>query len=79
MRLTERPGVRLESIPGLVHGIVSEAPHKIQCDKCLVVQWGDSQRPALQIMFSDITFNPRRYAKDSRRLCGECRKEEWSE
>ena len=77
MRLTERPGVRLATLPGLVHGIVAEAPHKIQCDKCLVVQWGDSQRPALQIMHSDITFNPRLYGRDSRRLCGGCRKGEW--
>lgn len=79
MRLTESPGRVLPTLPGKVHGIVSENPFKVQCDRCLVVQWGDIKGGGAQIMLSDVRFNPKTYSTDPRRLCGTCRKGEWSE
>lgn len=78
MRLTETPGRVLATLPGKVHGIVSENPYKIQCDGCLLVQWGDSKQGGAQIILSDVKFNPKVYSADPRRLCGSCRKDEWA-
>lgn len=75
-----RPGVVLPTLPGLVHGIVNDEPYEVQCDECLVVRGGNAPKhEALQIMFSGILFNPRRWPKDSRRLCPECRAIHWKE
>lgn len=80
MNYTERaPGERLATLPGKVHGIVSAGPYEIQCDECLVVRSGNSKGGGAQIILADITFNPRRYNADKRRLCRECRTTHWKD
>ena len=77
---TERhPGVALPTLPGLVHGTVGAEPFEIQCDECLVVRSGATKSGGAQIILTDITFNPRRYHHDQRRLCDDCRTIHWKD
>lgn len=72
-----RPGAALPTLPGLAHGIVSAEPYEVQCDECLVVKGGGGRTGGAQIILADIRFNPRRYSRDKRRLCRECRAIHW--
>lgn len=72
---------RRPDLPGVVHGIVSLDPPRIQCDGCGHVHEGAPGRLALAVIVSGIRFNPRRYAAgtDRRRLCESCASSEWKD
>jgi hypothetical protein len=61
----------LPDVPGLVHGIKSVNPPKVQCDGCGHIATGD--RLNLVILTCGIRFNP--HVGDGRRLCRDCAKE----
>jgi hypothetical protein len=66
----------LPDVDGLVHGIVSVDPPRVQCDGCGLVATGQAGTLALTVMFCDILFSHR--DRFTRRLCGDCRKAVWS-
>lgn len=68
-----RPLVPFDDIDGLVHGIVSVDPPRVQCDGCGVVREGTTLN--VTILTCDIRFMPSRYSRDPRRLCLACRKD----
>ena len=59
-----------------VRGTVSLEPPAVRCDGCGYTATGDNV--ALLILTCGITFNMRVFATDKRRLCRDCRKNEWN-
>lgn len=74
----------LPDVDGLVHGIVQLEPYvRIQCDGCGYIHDGEPGKTAFAILTCGIRFNARRYRsatdRDTRRLCRDCQKAEWSQ
>lgn len=68
--------VPLPDVEGLVHGIVSVDPPRVQCDGCGLVATG--RKLTTTILTCGITFNARLFHHgDERRLCRDCAKSEW--
>jgi hypothetical protein len=61
--------VPLPDLPGIVHGLVSLDPPRVQCDRCGLVVTGDDL--AMTVLFGGIRFDFR--DGYTRRLCDDCR------
>jgi len=61
--------VPMPDLPGIVHGLVSLDPPKVQCDGCGLVVTGENL--AMTVLFGGIRFDFR--DGYTRRLCDDCR------
>jgi len=61
--------VPMPDLPGIVHGLVSIDPPKVQCDGCGLVVTGESL--AQTVLLSGVRFDVR--DSYTRRLCDDCR------
>jgi len=61
--------VPMPDLPGIVHGLVSLDPPKVQCDGCGLVVTGESL--AQTVLLSGVRFDFR--DGYTRRLCVDCR------